>query len=78
MAVKKAFKSDIPVADRADWETALTTWQSQHQSLTARLIGTETTINDRVNHLFALTDTERQMLTDHMEQAMIDYPLGAV
>ncbi|MDT8390816.1 MAG: DNA methyltransferase [Lentisphaeria bacterium] len=76
--VKKAFKSDIPLSERADWEAALATWQSEHQSLTTRLFDTETAINDRVYALFHLTPAERQTLADHMEKAMIDYPFGEV
>jgi len=76
--LRKTLKADIPLKDRADWEHALAAWQSEHQSLTARLIDIETAINDRVYSLFHLTPTERATLDDHMRHAMIHYPLGEV
>jgi hypothetical protein len=53
--LRKAFKAEIPVKERADWETALAGWQHQHADLTARLIAIETEIDDRVCRLFNLT-----------------------
>jgi hypothetical protein len=76
--LRKAFKAEIPVKERADWEAALAGWQSQHADLTASLIAIETDIDDRVYRLFALTDADRHLLADHSRHAMIDYPYGAV
>jgi hypothetical protein len=76
--LRKAFKTEIPVKERTDWETALTDWQSQHADLTVRLIAIETDIDDRVYRLFNLTATDRLLLADHSRHAMIDYPYGAV
>jgi hypothetical protein len=76
--LRKAFKAEIPVKERADWETALVGWQRQHGSLTARLVAIETDIDDRVNRLFNLTDADLRLLADHSRHAMIDYPYGAV
>ena len=76
--VKKAFKADISLKERADWEESLTEWQSEHCTLTAQLVDVETAINDRVYDLFALTPDERRTLDDHMQHAMIAYPLGSV
>jgi hypothetical protein len=76
--LRKAFKKEIPIKERADWETALADWQRQHADLTARLIAIETEIDDRVCRLFALTDADRRLLADHSRHAMIDYPYGAV
>ncbi len=76
--LRKAFKAEIPVKERADWETALAGWQRQHADLTARLVAIETEIDDRVCRLFALTDADRRLLADHSRHAMIDYPYGAV
>ena len=72
------FKVEIPVKERADWETALAGWQRQHADLTARLVAIETDIDDRVCRLFGLTDADRLLLADHSRHAMIDYPYGAV
>ncbi|MDD4060284.1 MAG: N-6 DNA methylase [Kiritimatiellae bacterium] len=76
--LRKAFKAEIPVKERADWETALAEWQRQHTALTARLVAIETAIDDRVYRLFNLTPTDRILLADHSRHAMIDYPFGAV
>ena len=76
--LRKAFKAEIPVKERTDWETALADWQRQNADLTARLIAIETDIDDRVYRLFNLTDTDRILLADHSRHAMIDYPYGAV
>jgi len=76
--LRKAFKAEIPVKERTDWETALAGWQRQHADLTARLVAIETEIDDRVCRLFNLTDADRLLLADHSRHAMIDYPYGAV
>jgi hypothetical protein len=76
--LRKAFKAEIPVKERTDWETALADWQRQHADLTARLIAIETAIDDRVYRLFNLADADRRLLADHSRHAMIDYPYGAV
>lgn len=73
-----AFKKEIPVKERTDWETALVGWQRQHADLTAHLVAIETEIDDRVIRLFGLTDADRLLLADHTRHAMIDYPYGAV
>ena len=74
----KAFKADIILRERSEWEGALTGWQSEHRSLTTCLVDLESAINDRVYHFFALTPAERKTLDDHMHNTMIDYPLGEV
>ena len=52
--------------------------QHQHTELTTRLIAIETAIDEHVYNLFALTPTDRALLTAHSHHAMIDYPYGAV
>jgi hypothetical protein len=76
--VKKAFKQDIPLKERTEWEQALTDWQTEHQRLTAKLVDIETEINDRVYKLYGLSDADIQLLEDHMKKTMIYYPLGEV
>ena len=76
--LRKALKTELPLKKRAEWEAALAGWQTEHQTLTARLVDLETAVNDRVDHRFALTPAERRTLDDHMRQAMIDYQLGEV
>jgi len=76
--LRKAFKAEIPVKERTEWQTALADWQRQHAELTARLIAIETDIDDRVYSLFGLTAADRDLLAAHSRHAMIDYPYGAV
>ena len=76
--LRKAFKVEIPVKERADWEAALAEWQRQHTDLTTRLIAIETDIDDRVCRLFNLTPADRRLLADHSRHATTDYPFGAV
>ena len=76
--LRKAFKAEIPVKERTDWETALADWQRQHADLTARLVAIETDIDNCVYRLFNLTEADRLLLADHSRHAMIDYPYGAV
>ncbi len=56
--VKKVFKHDIPLADRDDWETFLTTDRAEHARLTSEIIQLETELNARVYALFDLTPEE--------------------
>ena len=51
---------------------------AEHPTLKAWLFDSKATVSDRVHHLFALTPAERRTLDDHMQHAMIDYPLGEV
>lgn len=76
--VKKAFKTDIPLKERAEWEQALDEWRNRHDNLTTRLIDVEAEINDRVYRLFDLSKSDIKLLEDHMKRAKIFYPLGAV
>ncbi len=76
--VKKAFKTDIPVRERDDWQNALSTWRTDHARLTDRLIAIEEEINDRTYRLFHLTPEEIRTLEDFQERTKTFYPLGEV
>jgi hypothetical protein len=76
--LKKAFKADIPLRERDDWQTTLAQWRAQHDTLTARLIAIEEEINDRTNRLFRLTPAEIQTLHDFQQRTKTFYPLGEV
>ncbi len=56
--VKKAFKQDIPLAERNDWESWLAAERSRLQALDAEIARREKAIDHSVYRLFALTPTE--------------------
>ena len=71
--VKKAFKRDIPIGERDDWERYLADQQKKHQQATKAMIAREKTLNDVVYAAFKLTAGEIRLI----EQAT-KYPYGAV
>jgi len=71
--VKKAFKRDIPLADRDDWSKYLADQRVKHESLTAQIVALETQVNAVVYTAFALTPDE----IDLIERAT-KYPYGEV
>jgi len=71
--VKKAFKSDIPVSQRDEWESYLADRKAKHDALTKAIIAREKTLNDIVYATFKLTIDEIALI----EQAT-KYPYGAV
>ena len=71
--LKKAFKQDIPLAERDEWEAWLTTQRSQHDMLTATIIRLETQLNEHVYALFHLTPDEIAIIEESTK-----YPYGAV
>ena len=56
--VKKAFKRDIPLAERDDWSKYLTDQRTHHESLTSQIVGLETQMNTVVYAAFDLTPDE--------------------
>ena len=71
--VKKAFKRDIPLAERDDWSKYLADQRVKHESLTAQIVALETQVNAVVYTAFALTPDE----IDLIERAT-KYPYGEV
>ena len=72
----KALNADIPLRERTDWEAALQEWQNDNTRLTAQLVTIEEDINDRVYHLYGLSNADIQLLDEHSQHAMIDYAYG--
>ncbi len=71
--LKKAFKSDIPLADRSEWEKFLAQEQSKHAALTDQIVALETRLNAIVYDAFDLTPDERALI-----ERVTKYPYGAV
>jgi hypothetical protein len=60
--IKAAFRHDIPLDQRADWETWLGLQRVEHERLTAEIAHLETALNDRVYELFGLTQSEIKVI----------------
>ena len=60
--IKKRFKSDIPLAERTEWEIWLADTRREIERLSAEIMRTETQINSYVQNLYNLTDTEIELL----------------
>ncbi len=56
--VKKAFRRDIPLRERHDWELYLADARAEFEAYTAEIIGLETELNAIVYRLFDLTPDE--------------------
>ncbi len=71
--LKKAFKSDIPLRDRSEWDGFLASEQSKHADLTAQIVALETRLNAIVYDAFDLSPDERDLI-----ERATQYPYGAV
>jgi type I restriction-modification system DNA methylase subunit len=60
--VKKAFKADIPLKERNEWENWISETRQQIHALTAKITALEAEINTRVYALFGLTPDEITLL----------------
>lgn len=60
--IRNAFRRDIPLAERDDWEA----WQKAHRSAhdPRQIIDLETELNDRVYHLYSLTPNEIHLIEE--------------
>jgi len=76
--VRKVFKTDIPLKERAEWEQALAKWREDHNQLTQKLVDIETESNEVVYRLYGLSKADIQFLEDHMKKTMIHYPFGSI
>ncbi len=71
--VKKAFKTDIPLRQRNEWDGFLSAQQVEHQHLTDQIIALEISLNDIVYDAFDLTPEERALI-----ERTTKYPYGEV
>jgi hypothetical protein len=62
--VKRAFRAEIPVKERADWETYLATNAAEVKKLDAEIEKSEREIDTIVYRLFDLTAEEIKLLED--------------
>jgi len=60
--VEKALKARIPLQERNDWESWITTSRAEIHALTAEIARLETEINAKVYALFDLTPDEIALL----------------
>lgn len=74
--VGTALGKDIPLKERVEWEKALVDWRQNHDNLTSQLVNIEEEINDRVYHLYGLSDADIQVIEDHCRKDMIYYSYG--
>ncbi len=65
--VKKAFKTEIPVKDRDDWEKYLAEKSAEVIKLTAEIEAAEREVDTIVYKLFDLTPKEIKLLEDSLE-----------
>ncbi len=64
---KKAFRLDIPLAERTAWGQYLTDQQAAHLRLTANIVRLETDLNTAVYGLFGLTTAEQTLIEQHTQ-----------
>jgi hypothetical protein len=62
--VRKAFKREIPVRQRDDWEGWLAVQRDAHAQRTAEIVRLETELNQRVYTLFDLTAAEIKLIEE--------------
>ncbi len=67
--VKKAFRQDIPVKERKNWEDWLATQRAAHQQYTADIVQLETDLNAQVYALFDLTPAEIRTVEESTQYA---------
>jgi hypothetical protein len=62
--VRKAFKREIPLRQRDDWEGWLAACRAEHKQRTAEIVRLETQLNARVYALFDLTAAEIKLIEE--------------
>lgn len=71
--VKPAFKTDIPLSERSDWERYLADQTNHHTDATNRIIDLEIRLNSIVYEAFNLSPDEIALI-----EKSTKYPYGAV
>jgi type I restriction-modification system DNA methylase subunit len=69
--VRKAFKTDVPLAERDEWENFLADRRGKHQQMTAKIVALETRLNEIVYEAFKLTAEEIALI-----ERATKYPYG--
>ncbi len=69
----KAFKRDLPLHERDEWEQYLAHQRARHAQLTDQIVRLESTLNRHVYALFDLTPDEIALI-----ETSTKYPYGAV
>ena len=64
--MKKAFKADIPLAERSAWEDWITRDRAEIARLSAEIAQAENEINSIVYRLFDLTSAEIALLEENV------------
>ena len=62
--VRKAFKREIPLRQRDDWEGWLASCCAEHDRRTAEIVRLETQLNERVYALFDLSTAEIKIVEE--------------
>ena len=62
--VRKAFKREIPLRQRDDWEGWLAPVAPRHEGRTAEIVRLETQLNARVYALFDLTPVKIKIIEE--------------
>ncbi len=69
----KAFRQEIPLKDRNDWDALLAARKAERQRLTREIVDLEGELNERVYRLFDLTREEVRIIEETTK-----YPYGEV
>lgn len=64
--IKKCFKTDIPLAERNDWETWLHAEKAEIEQLNQQLLHLEQQLNQKIYTLFELTEEEIELIESHV------------
>ena len=64
--IKKAFKADIPLAERSDWEAYLQEQTQQVADLSKQIQSNETALNQLVYGLFKLSDKNIAIIEENI------------
>ena len=62
--VRAAFKREIPLRQRDDWEGWLASRRAEHERRTAKIVRLETQLNVRVYALFDLTPAKIKIIEE--------------
>lgn len=70
--VKKAFKKDISLSERDEWEDWLSGRRAEHGQLTAEVVRLKMDLNDRVYGLFDLAPEEIRLIEESTKYRYVE------